>query len=253
TGHDLRGKSWPVLQAAARSLDRIILIPVTNPDGRARVPARMLVHHGADFTVQEYLNTGGKPDGSLIGWPECKQFIPLDFSKVQFPGGYPNDAGVNIQHDDFFGARQPETQALFDLAARERPDVSLNMHTGADFPRMLRSFIEPRVAREFGVLYARVMRGLTEAGFEKTRDAEAESSLEGVALEPFNLESALSLHCGSVSALIESPSHNYSSSVRDGKPVIFTPDQLIDAQLVCHQEAMRFLAETGGRARSGPA
>ena len=54
-------------------------------------------------------------------------------TKTQFPGGYPNDAGVNIQHDDFFGARQPETQAQFDLVARERPDLTMNMHTGASF------------------------------------------------------------------------------------------------------------------------
>ena len=76
-------------------------------------------HRGADHTVAEYFNTGGQPDGSLIGWPDCKEFIPLDFSATQFPGGYPNDAGVNVQHDDFFGRPQPETRALLDLAAED--------------------------------------------------------------------------------------------------------------------------------------
>jgi hypothetical protein len=31
-----------------------------------------------------------------------------------------------------------------------------------------------------------------------------------------------------------------------------TPDHLLDAQLICHQEAMGFLAETGGRWRWTP-
>jgi hypothetical protein len=33
-----------------------------------------------------------------------------------------------------------------------------------------------------------------------------------------------------------------------GKPFRHTPDLLLDAQMTCHQEAMRFLAENGGRA-----
>ena len=111
TGADLRGRAWPGITAAAAALDRIILIPILNADGRSRVPIRMGVHRGTDHTVAEYFNTGGQPDGSLIGWPDCKEFIPLDFSATQFPGGYPNDAGVNVQHDDFFGRPQPETRA----------------------------------------------------------------------------------------------------------------------------------------------
>ena len=46
TGKDLRGKPWPEITAAAAKLDRIILIPITNVDGRARVPYRMLRNWG---------------------------------------------------------------------------------------------------------------------------------------------------------------------------------------------------------------
>ncbi len=84
------------------------------------------------LTVEEFLNTGGKPDGTITGWPQMKEFIPMDFKRPGFPGGYPNDAGVNIQHDDFLGKRQPETQALFNLTEKEKPDLIINMHTGAD-------------------------------------------------------------------------------------------------------------------------
>ena len=131
TGKDLRGKYWPGITDAISELDRLILIPIANPDGRERIPLRMELYRDTNYTVHEYLNTGGMPDGTITGWPQIKEFIPMDFSKPGFPGGYPNDAGVNIQHDNFLGKKQPETQALFDLAEREKPDLIINMHTGA--------------------------------------------------------------------------------------------------------------------------
>ena len=126
TGKDLRGQEWPGITEVVSKLDRLILIPIVNVDGRVRIPLRMELFRDTDFTVAEYLNTGGNAEGKITGWPQIKEFIPMDFSKPGFPGGYPNDAGVNIQHDDFFGKRQPETQALFDLTEREKPDLILN-------------------------------------------------------------------------------------------------------------------------------
>jgi hypothetical protein len=207
SGKDLRGKEWPELTTAAGQLDRIIILPVTNVDGRARVPMRMMPPQGIDHTVSEYFNTGAKPDGSIIGWPQCKRDIPVDFSKVQFPGGYPNDAGVNIQHDDFMGKRQPETSALLDLVARERPDLTMNMHTGAQFLHPLRSFIEPVLTPTFEQLYRRVISRLTRAGLQRTDDVAAEADPAREQLSSFNLDTALNLRCGSLSVLVESPSH----------------------------------------------
>jgi hypothetical protein len=249
TGRDLRGREWPRITAAARALDRILVVPITNVDGRARVPLRMVRHRGSDHTVHEYFNTGAKPDGTIIGWPQCKQHIPLDFSKTQFPGGYPNDAGVNIQHDDFFGKRQPETEALFQLAAEERPDLILNMHTGAVFMHPLRPFVEPALTPAFEGVYRRIMTGLTAAGLQRTGDAAREADPARERLSVYNLDTALNLHCGALSFVVESPSHNFSTAKKDGQPFLHTPDHLLDAQLTCHQEAMTYLAETGGRAR----
>jgi len=250
TGSDLRGKPWPEITAAAKSLDRIIIIPIVNVDGRARVPIRMGVHRGSDETIPEYFNTGGWPNGKIIGWPQVKEFIPLDFSRTQFPGGYPNDNGVNIQHDDFFGRRQPETDALFDLVVRERPDLILNMHTGAVFPLMHRPFAEPALTPAFEELFRRVQTRLTQEGLQATDDPAKESNPARVAKpSPYNLDTALNLHCGALSVVIESPSHAASTAKRDGKPFIFTPDLLLDAQLLCHQEAMKFLLEKGVRSR----
>jgi hypothetical protein len=252
TGADLRGRTWPEITAVASALDRILLIPVLNADGRSRVPLRMGVHRGTDHTVAEYLNTGGHPDGSLIGWPDCKEFIPLDFAATQFPGGYPNDAGMNVQHDDFFGRPQPETRALLDLTAEERPDLTLNMHTGATFLHPLRPFIEPALSPTFDALYRRIMKKLTAAGLQASADPAIEADPARERPSAFNLDSALNLHCGSLSVLVESPSHAFSAAKRKGLPFLHTPDHLLDAQMICHQEAMRFLAQTGGRWRWTP-
>jgi hypothetical protein len=250
TGRDLRGKEWPELVAAAKSIERIVLIPVLNADGRARVPLRMEKHRGADESILEYFNTGGWPDGRIIGWPQCKQFIPLDFSKTQFPGGYPNDNGVNVQHDDFMGRQQPETQALLGLVARERPDLVLNMHTGAVFPLMHRPFAEPALTPVFDALFRRVQSRLAAADFEESGDLLSEGNPERAGTpSPYNLDTAINLHSGALSVVIESPSHSASTARRAGKLVVFTPEDLLEIQLLCHQEAMKFLAATGGRNR----
>jgi hypothetical protein len=249
TGKDLRGKPWPEITAAAAKLDRIILIPITNVDGRARVPYRMLRNWGPNDQVQEYFNTGGVKDGKLLGYPNCKQYIPLDFSTVVFPGGYPNDAGVNIQHDDFFGHPQPETRALLDLVARERPDLTLNMHTGGDFMSLSREFIEPSLTPAFEELFRRVHTALTLAKLQATDDVTREADPSRVKLGVYNLDTAINLNSGALAVLIESPSHAASPAKRYGQPFTHTPDDILNAQLTAHQEVMKFLAETGGRVR----
>jgi hypothetical protein len=253
TGKDLRGRAWPEITAVAKQLERIILIPVANPDGRARVPLRMEAPRGSDFTVSEYFNTGAWADGHDIGWPDCKQYIPLDFSRTQFPGGYPNDNGVNFQHDDFLGHRQPETEALLELTGRERPDLILNLHTGAVFPVMHRPYIEPALTPAFDELYRRVMTRLAKENLEATADPKAEADPAEAPMGTYNLNTALNLHSGALAAVFESPSHATSTAVRDGKPLFFTPDQLLDTQLFLHLETMKYLAETGGRHRWLPA
>jgi predicted deacylase len=249
SGRDLLGRDWPEVESAFQALDRIILIPIVNLDGRARVPLRMARHRGGDPTVHEYFNTGGKRDGKLLGWPQVKEFIPLDFGKTQFPGGYPNDAGVNIQHDDFFRNAQPETRALFELTANERPDLILNMHTGTPFLQILRPFAEPTLGPAFEELYRRVHTRLTLEKLQETDDVARQADGRKRAVSAYNLDTALNLNCGALAVTVESPSHNFSSAKRNGQPFTHTPADMVRAHLLCHQEAMKFLVETGGRAR----
>jgi hypothetical protein len=253
TGKDLRGHRWPEIVAAAEHIDRIIVIPIVNMDGRARVPLRMEAFRGTDGTIAQYFNTGAWSDGQLIGWPACKVFIPLDFSRTQFPGGYPNDNGVNLMHDDFLGSRQPETQALLDLAARERPDLILNLHTGADseyyYTRMLRPVMEPILSPAFDGLYHAVHTGLTRAGLQRTSDLDVEANPEHAPRNVYNLDTALNFHCGALSTVVESPSHGYAGKSRRGDEIRPSADQLLEAQLLVQQEAMKYLVDAGGRAR----
>ena len=250
TGQDLRGRKWPEITEAAKALDRIVLVPIVNLDGRARIPLRMMAHRGKDFFVHEYWNTGGRLDGKLLGWPQVKEFIPLDFTKTQFPGGYPNDAGVNVQHDDFLSSRrQPETQALLELTASERPDLILNMHTGAQFIQPLRPFVEPVLMPTWEALYRQVRTRLALEGLQASSDPAKVADPARERMSPYNLDTALNLNCGALSFVVESPSHNFSTSTREGKSFVHTPDELVTAQLLTHLEAMKFLAQTGGRAR----
>jgi len=256
SGKDLNGKEWPEITSVIKKIDRIILIPLLNPDGRERVPVIMQTHKGASrdsYLVHEYLNTGGKPDGTLIGWPDVKEFIPMDFSKVGFPGGYPNDAGVNLMHDDFFGKLQPENQALFDLAAREKPDLIINMHTGAPgnnyFMRMHRPMCEPVLDPVYDSLYTVVHTGLTLQGLQSTNDPAIEADPADSPRGVYNLDCALNLHSGALSVVVEAPCHGFSGTDRSGKPVMQTPEMILNAELTVHLKAMSFLAETGGRSK----
>jgi len=249
TGKDLRGKEWPGITEAISQLDRLILIPIANPDGRERIPLRMELYRDTIYTVPEYLNTGGTPNGTLTGWPQIKEFIPMDLSKPGFPGGYPNDAGVNIQHDNFLGKKQPETQALFDLAELEKPDLIINMHTGAVYMRMDRPLGEPALRPAFDTLFKYVHSELAVNGLQESNDPAIEGNPARAATGVYNIDGALNWHCGALSVVVESPSHAFSanSSTREAK--IESPDNLLDAQLICHQQAMKFLVKTGGRSK----
>jgi hypothetical protein len=256
TGRDLRGREWPGITAARDRVDRIILIPVVNVDGRARIPLRMEPFLGTDNRCHQIFNTGFWANGEPIGWPTVKEFIPLDFSRTMFPGGYPNGAGVNLQHDDFMGRPQPETRALFDLTARERPDMIINMHTGAPpknyYMRMHRPFMEAKLSSVYDDLYRAVHTALMDAGLQGSRDPALEANPARVRPGQFNLDAALNLHCGALPVLIESPSHSFAGYSREGEAIRHTADQLVDAQLIAFEAALTFLADRGGRSRWAP-
>lgn len=127
-GCDLAGDSFDDLKALADKVN-LIIIPCINPDGRSHVPFDSFV--GKTFNDLRYYNQGTWADGTLCGWPECKKRHPIK-QYVDYLGGYFNDDGVNLMHDDFFGRKALETQALFDVCERFAPDFTALLHGGTN-------------------------------------------------------------------------------------------------------------------------
>ncbi len=161
TGNDLAGQPQPALRAALDQL-RLIVIPLANPDGRARVPYDGWV--GLPNEEMHKVNQGTRRDGSLYGWPGCKQVHPMQ-GDVGFLGGYFDDAGINISHDEWFGPMYPVTSALFKLVRHEAPDMLINLHSYEFPPGVLRvSYVPMPVKQQLHDFATQYYEDLTVAG-----------------------------------------------------------------------------------------
>jgi hypothetical protein len=114
---------------------------------------------------------------------------------------------------------------------------------------MHRPMIEPVLMPFFDSLFKSVHSGLALKGLQYTNDPEVEGDASRTANSTYNLDCALNLNCGALSVVVESPSHSFSGNRETQKRKIEAPDNLLDAQLTLHQQAMKFLAETGGRSK----
>jgi hypothetical protein len=132
TGKDLDGVAWPRLSEYAQRL-RIVIVPVANPDGRARLGSNDPV--GWSEYQQEKYRHGLNAEGGYITWPACKIPHPRNPKEDSFLGGYFNDAGVNPLHGIFLDrSTAPESHGLAELAAREVPDCFIDLHSCTSGP-----------------------------------------------------------------------------------------------------------------------
>lgn len=127
-GEDLAGEDYSRLLPMLESVN-LLLIPCANPDGRSHIPFDSFV--GKSFEELRYYNQGTWLDGSLCNWPDCKKIHPIK-DKVSYLGGYFNDDGVNMMHDNFFGDKATETDALLRVTERFAPDFSVLLHGGTN-------------------------------------------------------------------------------------------------------------------------
>lgn len=127
-GCDLAGNDLYDLKEIIHKVN-LLIIPCINPDGRSHVPFDSFV--GKSFEDLRYYNQGTWLDGTLCGWPECKRRHPIK-EYVNYLGGYFNDDGVNLMHDDFFGEKAVENQALFDVCEQYVPDFTVLLHGGTN-------------------------------------------------------------------------------------------------------------------------
>ena len=128
TGTDYAGAKHPELLSLMERI-HLVLIPIANPDGRSRIPFRSVV--GMTFDEFRYYDQGTWKNGELCGWPGCKSIHPIK-EECEFLGGYFNDDGVNMMHEDFFGEISNESKVLIDICRKEVPDLSIQLHGGTN-------------------------------------------------------------------------------------------------------------------------
>lgn len=201
TGCDCRGEESALGELIEQSGCRLIIIPVMNPDGRARCEPDSMV--GLTNEQLRHWGQGRWTDGALCGWPGCKSVHPIK-DAVSFLGAYYNDDGVNFMHDNFFGAMATETAALLRLAEDEAADYIILLHGGSNCTNVLLqpNYVPPHVRA--------AVRALALRTAELSENADLPSSVlqisddAGAPPPSFNLASAIHHICGGVCAVYES-------------------------------------------------
>ena len=125
TGKDLRGVERPHLVELCEKY-RLIILPCVNMDGRAIAPDCLMGCTQAEYgPIQTILD-----DGSVLKWPDLKEYFPMPMERVRQLGTYYNSDGYNIMLDCAPGNIQTaEASAILKLADQERIDFFLNMHS----------------------------------------------------------------------------------------------------------------------------
>lgn len=219
------------LLALAKRL-RLVIVPIANPDGRARVEPDAIV--GLTGKELRYWGQGTWQDGSLCGWPECKAVHPM--RAYGFLGGYFNDDGINIMHDNFFSPMAKETAALLKLADTEKPDCIYQLHGGSN---SMNALLQPHY----------VPKEINQAIFEIAGIANEHGEKEGLPFSilpipdvpsgknppSFNLVSALHHVCGAVSACFESN----EGLIDEGGPC-WNREQILRSHEILFEETFRY-------------
>ena len=204
TGKDLRGRAHPAFAAKLQQL-RLLVIPLANPDGRARVPYAGWV--GLPAAEMHRVNQGTRRDGTIYNWPDCKKIHPMR-GDVGFLGGYFDDDGVNLMHDEWSAPMSATTKNLLKLVRDEAPDVVLNCHSYDGIPVMLPLAYAPAaVERKIKDFTASYYHRLDRAGISHKSALPKPLSQEPVSAPPqsLNLTSML-YHVGAALPMtFESP------------------------------------------------
>lgn len=203
TGTDYAGNENKELMDALKGIN-LLLIPCVNMDGRARIPLKTFV--GQSFESFRYYSQGTWKDGSLCMHPGCKQIHPIKDASG-FLGGYFNDNGVNIVHDNFFFPMAEETKALLKVADEYVPDISLHLHGGGNARQQFYQFdyMSGRVKEKIKKLSVLLAEASEKAGLRDQYYLREVKGAEDYPVEPsFNIQSAWSALCGEPAIVYES-------------------------------------------------
>ena len=229
-GVDLRGRRNDKLLGFAEQY-RLVIVPLSQPDGRARFPRNSLV--GQSLDVFQYYAHGFWKDGRPCKYPFHKEIVPLPVDEMEYLGAYFNDNGVNCQHDDFFGNMQPEVETLIRLVHEERPDFILSTHgceatPGSSSPAACLSKNALHIMQSLAVS---ILVHLTCAGLRPYQPPVLEQK------EFFILQDVLFMASGGLPYLFEFP-HGCVNEP-------FTHEEIIDIGLILFEEIMKYGIEKG--------
>lgn len=232
TGTDYAGNRNDELVELAKKL-HLILVPMVNPDGRSHIPFDSFV--GRTFEDLRYYNQGTWKDGSLCGWPECKMVHPIK-DAVDYLGGYFNDDGVNMMHEDFIGGKlSTGTQLVFDICRLEAPDFSILLHGGDNsVPHILPpDYASLKAKKEIDDVMLAVKERSEKEGigfrYFGVRDCENRPVPPS-----FNLISAMH-HCCSEPAI----TYESNQGIRDRGDTIYDHDQIYKSHIILFAETFR--------------
>lgn len=133
TGADLLGQDQVELADKLNQL-RLVIVPLCNPDGRARVPYRGWVGLPQDEMTR--WGQGTRKNGELYRWQPSKAVHPM-VGDVGLLGAYFDDHGINMMHDDWADPMSMTTKAVLQLVATEGPDCLINLHSYSFAPGIL--------------------------------------------------------------------------------------------------------------------
>ncbi len=218
----------------------LIIIPIANPDGRSHIPFNTFV--GRTFKELRYYNQGTWKDGTLCGWPECKKVHPIK-DYVDHLGGYFNDDGINMMHEDFFGKVSNETRAILEICKAEAPDFSVLFHGGSN---TVSCILEPEYAPwkcklEYEAVESCAKEACDSEGirFGKMGIRELEKRENPPA---FNLPSAMCHCCAEPAVTFES-----NQGLTDHGNVIYGHDEIYRVHSVFIRELLRYELQKYGR------
>ncbi len=205
TGTDYAGNENKELLKALEGVN-LLIIPCANMDGRARIPLKTFV--GQTFDSFRYYSQGTWKNGELCLHPGCKKIHPIK-EQCDFIGGYFNDDGVNIVHDNFFFPMAEETKAILKVADEYVPDISLHLHGGGNGKNQFYQFdYMPRGVKDKIKALSECLKTATEKAelshMYYHRPVEGNENTYEECPPSFNIQSAWTALCGEPAIVYES-------------------------------------------------
>lgn len=243
TGTDYAGNQNKELIAALEGIN-LLLIPCVNMDGRARIPLKTFV--GQSYESFRYYSQGTWKDGSLCLHSGCKQVHPIKEASG-FIGGYFNDDGVNVVHDNFFFPMANETKALLKLADEYVPDISLHLHGGGNSRQQFYQFdfMPKRVKDKIRRLSELVAEASDKAGLLEHYYQREVAGNEDTDKEPsFNLQSAWTALCGEPAIVYESNQGLFFEEGRYGWKQSYSFEEIYQHHMILFQTTFEYVKGT---------